>query len=352
MTTSALRNRAAEANGQASTEVATTDTPPSRSIGDLIMKLRPEIERALPAHLDADRMARIALTTIRKTPKLAACTAESFAGSLLTAASLGLDVGNGEAYLVPYEHHKGAMRGQIECQLIIGYQGIAKLFWQSPLAKHLDAQTVYEKDEFSYSYGLAQHLRHIPARGNRGDVVCYYAVAELTTGGSAFVVLSPEDVKALRKGKVGSSGDIPDPMRWMERKTALRQLLKTLPKSATLIRAIDADERLGSDLRAEIIDTQPAQQLTSSPQSVPADAPRAEWDGEEPPMQPSQRSRIFGNFAKMGVTDDQLQRQYMTDVLGRPVTEGEHGRSSLTLVEADQVLDAQDMDLRDPGAES
>ena len=32
----------------------------------------PEIQRALPQHLNGDRMARIALTAFRRTPKLAA----------------------------------------------------------------------------------------------------------------------------------------------------------------------------------------------------------------------------------------------------------------------------------------
>jgi recombinational DNA repair protein RecT len=57
-------------------------------------------------------------------------------------------------------------------------------------------------------------------------------------------------VKALRGGKVGTSGSIADPMHWMERKTVLRQLFKLLPKSTEMATAVDVDERTGSDLRA------------------------------------------------------------------------------------------------------
>jgi recombination protein RecT len=212
-----------------------------QTIANFIQDLQPEIARALPKHMDADRMARLALTVVRQTPKLAQCEPASFAGALLTSAALGLEPGvNGEAYLVPYGK---------ECQFIIGYQGMAKLFWQSPLAQHLDAQAVYENDDFDYAYGLEPFLRHKPARSNRGDVIAYYAVAKLTTGASAFVVLSPEEVKALRGGKTGPSGKIADPMRWMERKTVLRQLIKTLPKSASLVSALNADEVKGSTLQ-------------------------------------------------------------------------------------------------------
>ena len=215
----------------------------SSGVAAFIQQMQPEIARALPTHMNADRMARLLLTAVRQTPKLAQCDPQSFAGSILTAAALGLEPNtpNGEAYLIPYGK---------ECQLVVGYQGMTKLFYQSPLAQHIDAQAVYENDEFDYAYGLDPYLRHKPALGERGDVVVYYGVAKLKSGASHFVVLSPEEVKALRQGKVGPSGKIADPMLWMERKTVLRQLLKTLPKSSNLSQAIASDETNGSTLRA------------------------------------------------------------------------------------------------------
>ena len=42
-------------------------------------------EQALPRHITADRLARISLTALRKTPKLYMCTLDSFIGSILTA---------------------------------------------------------------------------------------------------------------------------------------------------------------------------------------------------------------------------------------------------------------------------
>lgn len=224
------------------------------SIGKVIAQLQPELRRALPRGMDPDRMARLALTVLRQSEmqaqqsgrpnmSLAACSPQSFAGALLTAAALGLEPGvNGEAYLVPYKR---------ECQLIIGYQGYAKLFWQNPLARHLDAQAVCEADDFDYGYGTEPFLRHKPARVDRGQVIYYYAVATLSTGGSSFVVLTPEEVRKLRGGKTGTSGSIDDPMRWMERKTALRQLIKTLPRATELNRALEVDEQMGTSLRSQ-----------------------------------------------------------------------------------------------------
>jgi recombination protein RecT len=239
----ALRQKAREkATGEASTEVATAEDKPA-SIAQFLDQLAPQLQRALPRHMSGDRLARIALTQVRLQPKLAACNPHSFAGALLTAAQLGLEPHvNGEAYLVPYGR---------ECQLIIGYQGYAKLFWQHPLARHLDAQTVFEKDEFDWALGLNPYLTHKPARGDRGKPIYYYAVVALTTGASEFVVLTPEEVKELR-GKEGPNGGIKDPMRWMERKTPLRQLAKLIPKSPSLALALEADERVGSELHARL----------------------------------------------------------------------------------------------------
>lgn len=238
------------------------------TIGQYIKQLQPEIQRALPKGLDADRIARLALTVVRQTPKLAQSTPESFAGALLTAAALGLEPGvNGEAYLVPYEHKRGPLAGKTECQLIVGYQGMVKLFWQHPLAAYLDAQAVHEHDMFEYEYGLNPFLKHRPATSNRGEVTAYYAVARLKSGASSFVVLSPDQVKQLRNGKVGTKGDIPDPERWMERKTAVRQLVKLLPRSTQMNHALVADERTGTELAS-----------SKTPQAIAGGAPAVDPD--------------------------------------------------------------------------
>lgn len=264
----ALREKArAKAAGETSTEVAQAEGKPVPSIAQYLAALAPQLERALPGARpgDGDRIARIALTLIRKTPKLAECSPASFAASLMTASQLGLDLGvEGEAYLVPYKR---------ECTLIVGYRGYTKLFWQHPMARHIDAQAVRENDDFDYAYGLKPFLSHKPARGDRGEVIYYYAVASLSTGAGTFVVLTPEEVKQLRRGKTGPNGDIPDPQLWMERKTAIRQMVKTLPKSPALALAVESDELTGTELRkrAEL-----TQLVAPEPEGQPAEQQEAD----------------------------------------------------------------------------
>lgn len=221
-------------------EMTTREAPPT--LAQALTSMGPEIQRALPKHMSGDRIARITLTLIRKNPALASCDPGSFFGSLLTAAALGLEPGvNNECHLVPY---KG------KCELIVGYQGVAKLFWQHPLAKRLSAEYVCEKDHFAYDKGLVSRLEHTPATGDRGKVVGYYAIAELSTGALAFDYFTADQIKALRGGKVGTSG-VADPERWMERKTALKQVLKLMPKSVELSQAVAVDETVGSMAVAE-----------------------------------------------------------------------------------------------------
>ncbi|WP_257692335.1 recombinase RecT, partial [Mycobacterium tuberculosis] len=118
--------------------VTKQDSPKApETISQVLQVLVPQLARAVPKGMDPDRIARIVQTEIRKSRNAKAagiakqslddCTQESFAGALLTSAALGLEPGvNGECYLVPY---RDTRRGVVECQLIIGYQGIVKLFW-------------------------------------------------------------------------------------------------------------------------------------------------------------------------------------------------------------------------------
>lgn len=226
----------------------TTETQPQNAVSTrqetptlvkALNDLKPEIAKVLPSHLSGDRFARIVLTEVRKNPKLATTDPNSFFGALLTAATLGLEPGvNGECYLVPYKN---------ECQLIVGYMGMVKLFWQHPLAKRINAEIVYEKDTFAYSKGLNMRLEHEPHKGtDRGKIVGYYAIVELNTGAIIFDFFTPEEIKALRGGREGSSGGVADPQKWLERKTAIRQVLKLAPKSAQLEKALNVDETIGS----------------------------------------------------------------------------------------------------------
>ena len=183
----------------------------------------------------------------------------------MTCAQLGLEPGvTGEAYLIPRKNgrlSRAAGHDVYEVQLTIGYQGMAKLFWQSPLAKSLDAQAVYENDDFDYEYGLNPTLRHRPSLQDRGEAIAYYSVATLTNGGFAFIVLSRSDVEKIRLRANAGTGERDSPWKTdydeMAKKTCLRRMFKLLPKSPELARALSQDEGVRTDWTEDAIDIQP-----------------------------------------------------------------------------------------------
>src|SRR5690554_4947647 len=127
----------------------------------LIERQKPEIARALPRHMDPDRLARIATTVMRQTPQLAQCTPESFLGALMTCAQLGLEPGPlGHAYLVPYGR---------EVTFVPGYRGLLELARRSGQIRTIAAHVVKQNDEFEFELGLEPKLVHRPALRDRGD---------------------------------------------------------------------------------------------------------------------------------------------------------------------------------------
>ena len=247
------------------TNQVATRQPEKKTVLTELERVKPYILESLPDHVTPERFARLALTTLRKTPKLMQTDPDSFVGALYSAAALGLEPDvNGECYLVPYGR---------ETQLIVGYQGLAKLFWQHPLAARLSAEYVCEHDEFEYDKGLQPRLHHKPALGDRGKVIAYYAIVGLITGATWFDVYSPETIKALRGGKVGPDPRFKggDPEHWMERKTALRQVLKLAPKATQLQMLDHVDERSFSSVEQAREVVHPDRAPIEAPQAAPAE---------------------------------------------------------------------------------
>jgi phage RecT family recombinase len=76
-----------------------------KTLADWVNSLKPEIERALPQHINADRIARIAITAIRTNKQLQSCQPMSFIAALMQSSQLGLEPNTplGEAYIIPYK---------------------------------------------------------------------------------------------------------------------------------------------------------------------------------------------------------------------------------------------------------
>lgn len=221
------------------------------TLGQLIERMKPEMARALPKHMDPDRMARIALTVLRQTPALSRCTSESFLGALMTCAQTGLEPGPlGHAYLVPYGD---------KVTFIAGYKGLIDLAWRSGRVLDISAETVYENDHFYFRKGLDPKLEHDwSLTEERGRPIAWYAAAKLKDGGSAFVVMSRSDVEKIRaRSRAKNSGPWQTDYEAMAKKTCIRQLAKFLPLSVEFSQALAHDETVRVDRSPDALDAVP-----------------------------------------------------------------------------------------------
>ena len=178
----------------------TTTAKKTANIRDLMIKFKPQIALVAPKHLTPDRIVRIAMTSIHRTPKLADCTIESLLGAVLTCTQLGLepDSASGRAYLIPYK---------TTCTLIVGYKGLMDLARRSGEISALEARVVHKGDTFTYQYGTAPAIHHIPNLDSEGEMIAVYAVAQFKNVGFQFEVMSRAAIAKIRKrSKAGEDG--------------------------------------------------------------------------------------------------------------------------------------------------
>lgn len=260
-------------------------------------KIKAQMALALPKHMTSDRLARIALTEIRKVPTLAKCDQTSFLGAIMQCAQLGLEPGGalGHAYLLPFENRK---KGITEVQFIVGYRGMIDLARRSGQIVSLTARTVHENDEFSYQYGLNEDLKHVPATGDRGALLYVYAVAKLKDGGVQFEVMSRSDVDKVRaQSKAGNYGPWQTHYDEMAKKTVIRRLFKYLPVSIELATAVTMDEKAESGVDQDnssiltgeysTVDDSTPEQLSSN-----VDQSTGEWNPSEAELAEIQRREL------------------------------------------------------------
>ena len=229
-------------------------------VAQLLETMKPQLATALARHLDPNRFVRVALTTLQRTPALLRCTKESFFGSLMECAQLGLaaaragggssewrlrgapprglapDGACGRAYLIPYGD---------KCQLVPGYRGLLELMRRSGDVLDCYSEVVREGDHFEVVKGLHRDLIHEPATGNEEAPITHvYNVAILKNGLTRFEVMTFNEVEKIRKdSKSGNSGPWKNSWSRMALKTVLRRHANWLPSSAELRQAMALDDR-------------------------------------------------------------------------------------------------------------
>ena len=199
-----------------------------------------ELGKAMPKHCKPERMARIAITALTRTPKLAECTQASFFECLLSLSQWGLEPDGRRAHLIPYGN---------KATLIIDYKGYVELAYRSGVVRNIHADVVRQGDIFVYSTGrVIEHVPHFLRQDENkpekpGNIYAVYCQVELVGDTVKTEVLSRDDVEAIRKrSRAGNSGPWVTDWNEMAKKTAFRRASKWIPLSAEIRDAFERDD--------------------------------------------------------------------------------------------------------------
>ena len=223
------------------------------SIADMIKAMEPEIKKALPQVITPERFTRMALSALNTTPKLAECSQMSFLGALMNAAQLGLEPNTplGQAYLIPYKN-----KGRLECQFQIGYKGLIDMVYRNENIQTVQAQCVYENDDFQYELGLDPKLVHKPALKDRGNLILVYALWKSKNGGFGFEVMSKEAIDNHARRFSQSFGSSYSPWKTnyeeMAKKTVIKKCLKYAPLITDFVMQMNNDESIKSEINVDM----------------------------------------------------------------------------------------------------
>lgn len=229
---------------------------PVAKFSNFLDKLKPQLTMALPKHMNADRMARLALTAFSTTPALQQCTPQSIAACIMTAAQLGLEPGiGGQGYLIPYKN---------TCTFVPGWKGLVDLVSRSGRAT-VWTGAVFEGDEFDYQLGDAPFCRHRPG-DNEGKFTHVYAIGRVKDAQMPVIeVWSRGKVEKHLKqyNKVGErhyAKASENNFEMYARKVALLQVLKYMPSSIELHNAVEvshaAEEGRGAVIEGDFVTVQ------------------------------------------------------------------------------------------------
>ena len=274
--------------------------------------------KALPNHLNADRVIAVALTVIQQDPKLLECTKESLFGSVVKANILGLSLTKelGHAWLIPFsckdplEVYPKKLPKIKMCQFQIGYKGLLVMMRNSDKFTPV-VDVVYDCDEFVYERGLeSDHFVHKKNYEDRKEddpewvfkhLTFVYLIARYKDGSTPDVFVYPKRIvekhrkmaqsqqKPWANSRPAGPQDKPVQIWWehyaeMVAKTGIRICSKYLPLSTDQLKAIqrDADIDLGAKINyGEIADGKDEVVIEGADYAI------SDVDSDEPQTKPS-----------------------------------------------------------------
>lgn len=215
---------------------------PVAAFSSFMDKLKPQMALALPKHLTADRMARLALTAFSTSEALQRCTTKSIAASIMTAGQLGLEPGvNGAGFLVPYG---------TTCTFVPGWKGLVDLVSRSGRGTVFTG-VIFKDQAYTFTDGAKRDLviHNETDLEDPEDITHAYAIGWVKDASMPIIELWRVSKIKKHRDKYNKQGVKHYSFRDWEmycRKIPLLQVLKYMPCSIEVANAIalsDAADR-------------------------------------------------------------------------------------------------------------
>lgn len=215
---------------------------PAKRFNQYLTQHKGQLAMALPKHLNADRMVRLALTAFSSNAKLAECEPRSIFASVVLSSQIGLEIGVlGQGFIVPYFNNKS---GRFEAQFVPGWMGILDLVQRTGRANAWTG-AVFNGDDFDYALGDRPFVQHKPCGEDDPDAMTHvYAIGKVNGIDQPIIEVWP--IKRVwrhrdRYNKVGKAHYSFKQPEMYARKVPLLQVCKYLPKSVELTAAFAAE---------------------------------------------------------------------------------------------------------------
>ena len=224
-----------------STNLPATKSP-VKVFSEFMDKLKPQLALALPKHLSADRMSRLALTAFSTSPQLRDCDMKSIAASIMTAGQLGLEPGvNGAGFLVPYG---------TTCTFVPGWKGLVDLVSRSGRGTVFTG-VIFKDQEYTFIDGAKRDLiiHNETDLDDPADITHAYAIGWVKDASMPIIELWRVSKIKKHRDKYNKQGQKHYSFRDWEmyaRKVPLLQVIKYMPCSIEVANAValsDAADR-------------------------------------------------------------------------------------------------------------
>lgn len=282
---------------------------PLQTIEDSLKASMKNLGQALPSHMKPERLSRVVLSMLKMSPRLQECTPISVMAAVFQMAQIGLEPIDGQAYIIPYRNNKkkedGNWHSVMEAQFQIGYKGYVTLFYRHLASLALYWGIVKENDKFKFDKGKNELSHIIDLKSDRGEPYAYWVKARLQNGAEIFEVMSKIDVlkhaQEHSKSFDKKTGKFFDDTPWarefdsMALKTVLIQLMKLLPKSVEIQRAIAMDETTKTKIEPDMTEVPDETDWTGDPVETTAEVlPETPVPTDPPPPPAPTKKPVSG----------------------------------------------------------